>query len=286
MKHDLRICACYHRPVNFGPDALSWMMAVGVCFIFEFICICAIKQGKIIGKIPSGLSHIIDSSGNKTAHNSILRYLFMLKNQIPLFVMRMMLELQFSSKETADKTLHSMTTRLSNDLSPFKPTDTVDMALVMEHTHLLDFLYHFIVPKTDISFPPHKIEDGEFGGEEEKKVMTVAEAFAEPTHMRKLVDIVWAMVSKLVRGPIALTKHVMFSKLMKVLVKLPWTILSKIPILKMLKEPIENVLQTLHNAKKDDGGDEESGSKKSDEKPPLLEEIAIPSVMQLAEAGV
>ncbi|XP_057794945.1 putative UPF0481 protein At3g02645 [Salvia miltiorrhiza] len=287
MKHDLRIRACYHRPVNFGPEALAWMMAVDVCFIFEFIRFCGIKQGKILGKIPSGLSHIIDSSGNKTAHNSILKDIFMLENQIPLFVMRMLLDLQFSSKETADNTLHSMMTALSNDLSPFKPAEKVDTAVVRDHAHLLDFLYHFIVPKTDLSFPPHEIEDGEFGGgKEEKEGMTAAEAFAEPTHLRKLANIVWAMVSKLVRGPIALMKRVMFSKPMKVLVKLPWTILSKIPILKMLKEPIENVLQTLHNAKKEDGGDEESGSKQSDDKPPLLEEIAIPSVTQLAEAGV
>ncbi|KAG6429934.1 hypothetical protein SASPL_107991 [Salvia splendens] len=283
VKHDHRIRACYHRPLNYGPEALAWMMAVDVCFVFEFIRVCGIKQGKILGKIPSGLCHLIDASGNKTAHNSILRDLLMLENQIPFFVMRMLFELQFSSKETADLKLLAIMTSLSSDLSPFKAAEKSETAAVREHAHLLDFLYHFIVPKTDTtSFHTHEIEIQGGGNKEEEK--TEEETFTEPSHLRNLADLVWRMLSKLKRGPIELMKRVILSKPLKLVVKLPWTILTKIPIVKMLKEPIENAFQTFHKGKKEDGeGDEEAGAS---QKPPLLEEIAIPSVTQLAEAGV
>ncbi|KAK9229551.1 hypothetical protein WN944_022514 [Citrus x changshan-huyou] len=44
----------------------------------------------------------------KAAHNVILRDLVMLENQIPLFVLRKMLEIQYSSLESADDMLMSM----------------------------------------------------------------------------------------------------------------------------------------------------------------------------------
>ncbi|KAG6426068.1 hypothetical protein SASPL_110282 [Salvia splendens] len=286
IKHDHRIRACYHRPLNYGPEALAWMMAVDVCFVFEFIRVCGIKQGKILGKIPSGLCHLIDVSGNKTAHNSILRDLLMLENQIPFFVMRMLFDLQFSSKETADFKLLAIMTSLSTDLSPFKAAEKSETAPVREHAHLLDFLYHFIVPKTDTttSFHTHEIEFQGGGNKEEGKTTEEEATFAEPSHLRNLTNLVWRMLSKLKRGPMELMKRVILSKPLKLVVKLPWTILTKIPIVKMLKEPIENAFQTFHKGKKEDGeGDEEAGAS---QKPPLLEEIEIPSVTQLAEAGV
>ncbi|KAL1565009.1 putative UPF0481 protein [Salvia divinorum] len=274
IQHDLRIRASYHRPVTFGPEALAWMMAVDVCFIFEFLRVK--KQGKILSKIPSGLCHLIDSSGKKSSHNSILRDLLMLENQIPLFVMSMLFEFHFSSEETADQKLLAVMTSVSNDLSPFKEAEKTETAAVNEHAHLLDFLYNFIVPKTIILFPTtHEIEFLAGSGDEEEDTegLTAAEAFAKPIHLRKLVDMGWAMLSKL-----------KFTKPLKLIVKLPWTILNKIPILKTIKKPVEKVLQTSKVKKNEDEEHEESSG--DEDKPPLQEEIAIPSVTQLAEAGV
>ncbi|KAG6422238.1 hypothetical protein SASPL_118803 [Salvia splendens] len=275
MNHDLRIRASYHRPVPFGPEALAWIMAVDVCFVFEFLRVKKQGKKKILSKIPSGLCHLIDSSGKKTSHNSILRDLLMLENQIPLFVMSMLFELHFSSEEIAAQKLLAVLTSASNDLSPFKAAEKTEPVAVSEHAHLLDFLYHFIVPKVVISFPTcHEIEFLPGGDdEEETEGLTAAEAFAKPTHLRRLVDMGWAMLSKL-----------KFTKPLKLVVKLPWTILTKIPILKTIKEPVEKVLQTAKIEKKKEEDDEEESI--GEDKPPLQEEIAIPSVTQLAEAGV
>lgn len=288
IKYEIRIRACYHRPINFGCEALSWMMAVDVCFMFEFIRVCGIRQGKILGKIPSGLSHLIDTSGNKTTHHSILRDILMLENQIPLFVMRMLLDLQFSSKEAADHTLLSMMTGLSTDLSPFQTVQTSEVVAVKDRAHLLDFLYHFMVLNCELQEMERQARELDGGGGDddvEKGKLEETDSFAKPSHLRKLVNMIWQALSSLKRGPIEWMKKLIFSKPLKVLVKLPWTIMGKIPIVKMLKEPFENILGALHKGdeKKDD---DKSSSPESESKPPLQEEITIPSVMQLVEAGV
>ncbi|KAG6425310.1 hypothetical protein SASPL_115738 [Salvia splendens] len=155
----------------------------------------------------------------------------------------MLFELHFSSEEIeiADQKLLAVLTSVSNDLSPFKAA---------EKTETVAPLYRFR-RVTRLNFSP-------------------AEAFAKPTHLRRLVDMGWAMLSTF-----------KFTKLLKLVVKLPWTILTKIPILKTIKEPVEKVLQA---AKIEKRKDEESSM--GEDKPPLQEEIAIPSVTQLAEAGV
>ncbi|KAG6390813.1 hypothetical protein SASPL_148558 [Salvia splendens] len=273
MKRDHHVRACYHRPVNFGREALAWIMALDACFTFEFTHACGLKHGKILKKVPSGLSHIIDASGKKMAHNSILRDMLMLENQIPLFVMRTLLELHFCSKETADQNLLTILTSMSIDLSPFKAAEKAEMAAVREYAHVLDFLYHFIVPEADMCYSKKEKE------KKRKKKEEVTEAEAEPTKLCKLVYTVWELLSKLILGFIRVIKCIIFWKPLKLLVKIPWAILMKIPIFRILKAQFEHVSESLHTEKEED---EESNH----EKPPLMEEIAIPSVTQLVKVGV
>ncbi|KAL1551343.1 putative UPF0481 protein [Salvia divinorum] len=281
IKRDNHVRACYHRPVNFGREALAWMLALDACFTFEFTHVCGLKQGKILEKVPSGLSHIIDASGKKMAHNSILRDMLMLENQIPLFVMRMLLELHFSSQETADQALLAILTSMSRDLSPFKAAEKAETAAVREYAHVLDFLYHFIVPETYKSRPKEEKKK-----KKKKKGHTEGEAEEEavPTKLCKLVYTVRDLLSKLILGLIRVVKCVIFSKPLKLLVKIPWSILMKIPIFRILTDQFERVQETLH--KKDEDGEDEESGRRNLEKPPLMEEIAIPSVTQLTKAGV
>ncbi|KAK6120495.1 hypothetical protein DH2020_045753 [Rehmannia glutinosa] len=213
---ELRVRASYQRPVTLGPEALAWMMAVDACFLFEFFQVCGVKKGKVLTKTPSRLANLIDLSGNKTAHNAILRDIVLLENQIPLFVMRMLLEFQFSSLDLADELLLDMLIGLSGEISPFK-----------------------------IVGGPQKIA---------------------------------------IKEPLEWIKTIIFSKPLKLILQLPWTILTKIPIIKMMKGPIENMLSTFKTDK--EKTDEDKSSSNSNNKPPLLEEIKIPSVTQLFEVGV
>ncbi|KAL0380370.1 UNVERIFIED_CONTAM: hypothetical protein Sangu_0101300 [Sesamum angustifolium] len=145
-----RIRACYNKYLNYNGETLAWMMAVDASFLFEFLQVCAVKQGKETATINVGssrLSYLVRLAGNKAAHNAILRDISMLENQIPLFVLRKLLELQFSSSEKGEETLSCMLIGLCEELSPFKVVE--DLPNIRDLAHLLDVLYHFCVPKLE-----------------------------------------------------------------------------------------------------------------------------------------
>ena len=78
------------------------MMAISASFLLEFLQIYVFHERKTISKVFYRMSHLVDNAGIKSAHNSILRDIVMLENQIPLFVLRKVLEIQYSSLEAAD----------------------------------------------------------------------------------------------------------------------------------------------------------------------------------------
>ncbi|KAI3455273.1 hypothetical protein Pfo_011936 [Paulownia fortunei] len=288
IKFDLRIRASYHRPVSFGSEALAWMMAVDVSFLFEFFQVCGVKKGKVLTKFPSRLAHLIDLSRNKVVHNAILRDIVMLENQIPLFVMRTLLEFQFSSVDLADEMLLGMLIGLSKELSPFKMVECSQRIAVKECAHLLDFLYHFIVPKVEA---PSEIidiheEEGEEKEGEEKEGEEKENSFSKPSYLRQLLRVVLQILCNLKEGPGVWIKSIICSKPLQVIVQLPWKILSKIPVIKIMKQPIEQMFSGFHKDKEKKDDEESSSNSDNIHKPPLFEEITIPSVTQLYEVGV
>uniref|UniRef100_A0A2C9V1C4 Uncharacterized protein n=1 Tax=Manihot esculenta TaxID=3983 RepID=A0A2C9V1C4_MANES len=84
--------------------------------------------------------------------------------------------------------------------------------------------------------------------------------------------------------PIQLLKRLIFSRPVKLILKLPWTILSSLPGMSVLKQPIQYLFfdQDKEELKpKNDGCSNNEVSK-----PPLVEEITIPCVTELAKCGV
>ncbi|CBI31681.3 unnamed protein product, partial [Vitis vinifera] len=79
--------------------------------------------------------------------------------------------------------------------------------------------------------------------------------------------------------------RIIFSKPVKVILKLPWTIVSNLPGFAILKQPVEYFFfsQDKEENKPENGN---SKSNSSIVKPPLIEEITIPSVSELSKSGV
>ncbi|KAL9460160.1 hypothetical protein AB3S75_003377 [Citrus x aurantiifolia] len=96
-------------------------MAIDASFLLEFLQIYAMNDDA------------------KAAHNVILRDLVMLENQIPLFVLRKMLEIQYSSLESADDMLMSMLKGFCKERSPLKMKDK-PLIKISECAHLLGIL--------------------------------------------------------------------------------------------------------------------------------------------------
>ncbi|WVZ05788.1 hypothetical protein V8G54_019134, partial [Vigna mungo] len=98
MKLEERIRACYHRYLNFNGETLMWMVAIDASFLLEFLQVYTIQdETMMIPGVSSRMSHLMDYAGRRIAHNEILKDIVMLENQIPLFVLRKMLEFKFSS---------------------------------------------------------------------------------------------------------------------------------------------------------------------------------------------
>ncbi|KAH9667251.1 hypothetical protein KPL70_020962 [Citrus sinensis] len=92
---------------------------------------------------------LLDYAGTKAAHNAILRDMVILENQIPLFVLRKKIKVQYSSLESADDILQAMLLGFCQELLPFQILKDIPKINVSERAHLLDFLYGTIVPKAE-----------------------------------------------------------------------------------------------------------------------------------------
>ncbi|GMN49938.1 hypothetical protein TIFTF001_019086 [Ficus carica] len=284
-KHEHRIRSCYHKYLDFSGETLAWMMAIDASFLLEFLQVYAAKEGKVLNRLSSRMSHLVDCTGRKSAHNAILRDMVMLENQIPLFVLRKMLEFRFSSLVAADDMLFSMLSGLSQELSPFKMVDIPITTPVSDCAHLLDFLYGMITP--NIESQPEEvidIEEGCQGGGEGTDKGDKDSSFGNSNSVKQLLDTVWKILTKLNKLPIHLLKRVLFSRPIKVILKLPWTILSNFPGFRMLKTPIQMFFsQDKEDVKPED---ENENHNNNNNKPPLIEEITIPSVTDLSKSGV
>ncbi|XP_059643815.1 putative UPF0481 protein At3g02645 [Cornus florida] len=279
---ELRIRASYHKYLDFNGETLAWMMAIDASFMLEFLQIYALKEGKTLTRISSRMSHLVDISGSKSAHNAILRDMVMLENQIPLFVLRKMLEFQFSSLELSDDMLQSMFMGLSKEISPFKMKEKLPNVQVSKCSHLLDFLYHLIVPESEQYHQSSEITEVPENQEDAKKGEEVS--FGKSSHdVKQLLEVISNLLSKLNKGPVRLLKRVIFSKPVKLILKLPWKIVSNLPGIRILKQPIELLLSQVKEGKPEN---ESSASNDNINKAPLVVEITIPSITELFKAGV
>ncbi|KAL9297473.1 hypothetical protein ACSQ67_023369 [Phaseolus vulgaris] len=219
----------------------------------------------MIPGVSSRMSHFMDYAGRRIAHNAILKDILMLENQIPLFVLRKLLEFKFSSMELADDMLVAMLIGLWKQLSPFKSAD------------LLDFLYAMIVPKLEEQSDVVQLEDQHKDNEDNE------ESFLN--YAKQFLCEIWSFLSKLVTAFVNLIKKFQQCRTMKVITWLPWTIISNLPGVGLIKQPVEY----LFFSEDKEASSAENGNLSSDNatnKPPLMEEIAIPSVTELSKSGV
>lgn len=126
------------------------------------------------------------------------------------------------------------------------------------------------MPKAFLTFQVTEVEKPCAGMEKDKKVN-----INEKPNNRviKLFNV------KLNIHPVRVLKSVMNSKPLKSLLNSPRKIITKVPMLKMLKGPIDNMFKRQNK-------DEVKPETDSNVSPPLMEELAIPFVTELHEYGV
>ncbi|XP_038890629.1 putative UPF0481 protein At3g02645 [Benincasa hispida] len=261
-KLEQKIRACYHGYLDLNGETLAWMMAIDASFLLEFLHVYA-GELKILRRVSSGMSHLMDYAGTKPTHNAVLRDTIMLENQIPLFVLRKMMEFQFESSEQSDEILLSMMIGLFTELSPFNTTDGIPEIQISDCAHLLDFLYQMITPKSK-------------GPSEIIEIPNEIEQSPQILHRSK------QFLKRLIR----FTKRAMQSQHMKTITRLPWTILYTIPPFTILKQPAEILFFKEQQEAKEETESQNPNSNPNANRPPLTEEITIPSVSELFRAGI
>lgn len=245
------------------------MMAIDACFLLEFVQKYHgdHQEGKAAGNGFSKVSWL---------HNATIRDIMMLENQIPLFLLRKILEFQHSSTRVADEVLSEILERFMKEVSPFKMIGNV--VVIAQHVHLLQLLYNMLVPKLK-----DQVESIEVVIQDDESKPDDQNIEEESGKVKRVFAIIWDNVSGLNCVPISYARQVLTSRPIMLLAQLPWKILSKLPVLSLFTNMIEQYFcsQTSGNSLS-----EELNSATSISKPPLIEEIIIPSVTELVDAGV
>ncbi|KAI8021565.1 putative UPF0481 protein [Camellia lanceoleosa] len=266
IKHEHRVRACYHMYLDVEGETLAWFMAIDGLFLLDFLHNYHIHMKENSVSSSATTAHVVDSTGRKLAHGTVLGDIMMVENQIPIFLLREIVSIQCSSPDVEDNLLPSMLMGFCKSLSPIKLIkEDLPLSQVAEHAHLLDLLYHLIVPKKNCS------EDNPGNGF--GKLGSSSFDTTEP-------------------GFDSSKSYQVFDKLWNLLCSLHVRLISKIttPIQNLLgvsSKIITNVpgVSILMSKKKEDIKPEEEVS--SDvKKTPKVEEIMIPSVSMLRFAGV
>ncbi|CAL0308341.1 unnamed protein product [Lupinus luteus] len=269
-----RIRACYHKYLNFNGETLAWMMTIDASFLLEFLQVYTIQDRTMVQGVSPRMCHLVDYSGWKLAHNAILKDIVMLENQMPIVVLRKMLEFKFSSTEIADHMLLSMFIGLFKEISPFKVMEEdYKEIIVSDCAHLLHFLYDMIVPKLEEQSDRINFEDQHKDEEVNEKLFV--------NYAKNFLGKVWKLLSTLA----SIIKKFLQCSIMKTIINMPWTIICNLPIFGTIKQHVEYLVSSQEK-ETTQAENEDLGLDNIIKKSPLMEEITIPSVTELSNSGV
>ncbi|GJN12349.1 hypothetical protein PR202_ga30620 [Eleusine coracana subsp. coracana] len=269
----------YHRFLDLSDETLAWMIAIDTCFLLDFL----------EGYHRSDATDMVSSA--TTWINATVRDAMMLENQLPLFLFAHALSLRLpqhaSSEQAAAEALHAVLARFIREVSPIKTAAAAELlpiaADVCRRAHMLELLYHFLVPSAavfdeDCSDPPPLMVPDEF-------TFTVDMLSDDPAqHLPPEYDKVkqaCAGVSGLDVAPIRFIRTNLISRPMSLASSLPGHIMRKIPALSALAPLLRNLMASTDVEARLKGVN--LGSIINS---PLAQEIMIPSVAELARSGV
>eukprot|EP01018_Ginkgo_biloba_P030079 Gb_36957 [translate_table: standard] len=280
QKHVCQIRSCYHKFLDYSDETLAWLMALDASFVLEYL---QFYVNKDLGKaLENWGPALFDPNGRTAAHNAIVRDLTMLENQVPLFLLQKLLEMQSESKEKAEETLSCLVREACTELSPFEFALPKNLTDNLKHRgHILELLYYALVP---------------ICGEQDEKACEDKgpKPSIDTKPVREAVMPLWRAFSSLNSGPVrrllALPQRVMRGRPMQLVTKLPWRLLSTLgglPVLRTFKGPLTFLFKTSDGKEGDTKQEGRAGQRdKTAVTPPLRDELQIPCVADLYHAGV
>ncbi|KAJ6829251.1 putative UPF0481 protein [Iris pallida] len=288
MKREHKIRSYYQRNINHSMETIAWMMVVDASFLLEFLQNYTEKNREAIRKklIASARSRRADLERMKMGYNMVLRDIVMLENQIPLYVLRKLTKF-LGPAESADSELSEMLSGFADEVSPFKTMDADQPVVddVVRHAHLLELLYYTIVPKQKElveETTEDVIDADEEEGGDDHEVEPKEVELGDTSHVKSVYNLFKNLAPGLGGPLIGSIRRAVVSGPVRLLVKLPWKLVTALPIFSIIKQPVESYFSNMVGREKSDHKDQSSHI----DRPPLVEEIAVPSVADLVDAGV
>ncbi|KAK9748195.1 hypothetical protein RND81_02G042300 [Saponaria officinalis] len=263
--HAPRIRARYDKHLKMSAIELAWMMAIDGLFILQFLYTFGSSPHESVLNLSPRLSVIVDSkSQQKPSYDCLVKDVMMLENQVPINVLKKILEVQCPSSEFGLNLLANMYLAMCKKNSPFKirAEHPLDGSALKRRGHLLGFYYSLINRMWDqeVQLDQAKaIEIEELDGGDGKRVeQKCGLPFCNMDHRSpiKVFGDLWESISKL-----------SFFK------KGPFKVLG------VVKDLVSNVVSNI-------SGENSKGASGEGEKITQVEEIVIPSVSSLVKAGI
>ncbi|CAM0908249.1 unnamed protein product [Alopecurus aequalis] len=251
----------YHRFLELQEQTLAWMMAIDTCFLLEFMENYHLREA----------TDMVSSTANWI--NLVVRDTMMLENQIPLFLFVGPLQLRHGSDEVAaDADMRAILDRFIRDVCPIKTVDVefLSVEIAAKNAHLLELLYNFLVPASKFS-----AEDAELAPPAPEEVISIDPLEKQVPNYGK-VKQACMQVSRLDIAPVRF-----INRNLSALLSLSARIMSKVPLLAALMETLGKLMASTDLEARIKGVNMGSISNS-----PLVQEIKIPSVEQLASCGV
>nr|XP_020179768.2 putative UPF0481 protein At3g02645 [Aegilops tauschii subsp. strangulata] len=255
-----RIRSHYHRQLNLTNETLAWMMAIDMSFLLEFLqTFCETKNQRTLQRMPSRMSHLVDPSHRTSVHSMLLRDIVMLENQIPMFLLVKLVEMWCSSGHGVPRpSLSSILSGFFQEVCLLKGISS-PCTDATRHAHLLDFLYSNMLPCDCV-------EESDGGTEE------AGDGLSDHPQRSTMSSITELLVKRGLKLASLVTDF---------MVRMFLKFLATLPCLSMVRQPIEQ-LATQRGALEPKGASDVQNRNIS----PLLEEIAVPSISELAYVGV
>ncbi|XP_062085197.1 putative UPF0481 protein At3g02645 [Humulus lupulus] len=137
--------ASYNIYLEIEDDILTCIMAVDGLFLFDLLCCYGIEKQHLLSS--NILSQMVDSTGRRLAQETTLREAMMLENQIPILVLRTILIIESPEFEIVSEYLPKILVGFCQYVSPFDIMIDYPPYKTLNHAHLLDLLYHLIIPE-------------------------------------------------------------------------------------------------------------------------------------------
>ncbi|GLJ35844.1 hypothetical protein SUGI_0719560 [Cryptomeria japonica] len=265
-KYDWQIRNCYQKFLDYKEEPLAWLMALDASFLLDCLQYYVKRADRVSSQVSQvkRLARVLDTTHRSATHNAIMRDLMMFENQLPLFLLQKLLEMQLGSEDNAEERLCNLVTLVCQELSPFMLRKRDSSRLCIKETgHILEALYYSIVPGAAIDDTiSKKNDDGNV-------------SLPESTCLRRALKALWKALSSLK------------TSLVQVFSALSERVFSGRPVqlATQLSTNLVSAFETLSIKCKDVETDEEKAYS-SVETPPTRDELEIPSVSELYSAGV